>query len=321
MNAIFKNLITIQSQKQSSTHTSYLIPHTFKLSTQYLPSLRTSVFSVSLWLILVFSAACDDATFTPTPARTLSGPTLAPTDTLVLENPTDVLFDEIEYEGQNDPTAAAMAPQSALPPLAVGTQPGAPDLPVNVEITAFDGVLLPGVMFPSVDRRPGVLLLASTLDEWGDFPSRLHNAGFTLLLMTVREGTPLLDFSLMMQALSSGDADPASLAVIGAGRGADIALLGCAGDLLCDTMVLLSPSGDSALLNAMPAINPRPIMLVASEDDSTSYSSIQALQTAASGEVLFQPFTSAGIGTQMLTNRPDLGDLIIAWLNRQIGPP
>jgi len=307
---ILARSVNILNHRPFSTHTSYLIPHTFKLVTRY-----------SLLVTILLLASCDDATFTPTPARTLSGPTLEATDTLALPTPTDVLFDEIEYEGQNDPTAAAMAPQSALPPLAVGTQPSAPDLPVNVEITAFDGVLLPGVMFPSLDRRPGVLLLASTLDEWGDFPSRLHNAGFTLLLMTVREGTPLLDFSLMMQALSSGDADPASLAVIGAGRGADIALLGCAGDLLCDTMVLLSPSGDSALLNAMPAINPRPLMLVASEDDSTSYSSIQALQTAASGEVLFQPFTSAGIGTQMLTNRPDLGDLIIAWLNRQIGPP
>src|SRR5690606_1277356 len=139
---------------------------TFKLVTRY-----------SLLATILLLASCDDATFTPTPARILSGPPLEATDTLALPTPTDVPFDDIEYEGQNDPTAAAMAPQSALPPLAVGTQPSAPDLPVNVEITAFDGALLPGVMFPSLDRRPGVLLLASTLDEWGDFPSRLHNAG------------------------------------------------------------------------------------------------------------------------------------------------
>lgn len=268
--------------------------------------------------------ACDSIlppAVDPTTERTLTGPTIAASETLGFEQPTDIPFDEPDY-GQNDPTAAALAPGAALPPLAVGTAPASQsNLPVSVEITAMDGSMLQGDLFQGgANRLPGILLLSETLDDWGNFPVKLHDAGFTVLVMGLRDGA-LLDFPVMMQALSSGEADPASLAVVGAGGGADLALLGCAGDMLCDTVVLLSPSGDSALPNAMSAYNPRSLMLVASEDDSIAYPAIQALQAAASGEVLFQPFASAGSGGQMLTNRPDLGDLIISWLTRQIGRP
>jgi hypothetical protein len=59
--------------------------------------------------------------------------------------------------------------------------------------------------------------------------------------------------------------------------------------------------------------------MVASQDDTISYPAIQALQSLNRGEVLLQPFASAGRGTDILKNRPDLIDLIVAWMQRQIG--
>lgn len=264
----------------------------------------------------------DTPTVTPSPS--LSGPTIAPTATFFAQQPTDIPFDEF-YEGQNDPTAAALAPGAALPPLEVGSTPGTPAASAGVrvvEVTALDGGLLRGQLYQGGDvRQPGVLLLAGAGDEWSGFAAQLYEAGFTVLVMPLREPAPLLDFPILLQALSSGEADPASLGVIGAGRGADVALLGCAGDLLCDTVVLLSPTGDPALPNAMPAFNPRPLLLAASEDDATAFAAAQSIQAAATGEVIVQPFTSAGSGTAMLANRPDLAGLIIQWLQRHIGAP
>ena len=89
---------------------------------------------------------------------------------------------------------------------------------------------------------PGLLMLASDRTAWGDFPMKIHEAGYTVLAVNVRQDAPASDFTVMIQSLNTGEADPARLAVMGADTGADAALKGCAGDLLCDAVVLLSPS-------------------------------------------------------------------------------
>ena len=93
-------------------------------------------------------------------------------------------------------------------------------------------------------------------------------------------------------------------------------LRGCAAGQVCDTVVLLSPLDETP--DVMARYNPRPLMLVASEEDTESYAVVQALNDAATGDKLLQSFVSAGRGTAMLANRPDLGNLIIEWLQRQL---
>jgi hypothetical protein len=186
-------------------------------------------------------------------------------------------------------------------------------------VTAEDGTQLSGDLYQSgAVRLPGVLLLVSDNSAWGDFPNKLYQAGFTVLVVSPRDNAALADFRVLMQALTSGEADPGHLAVIGAGSGADVTLLGCAGELLCKTIVLLSPSGGRAGLDAIQGFNPRPIFLSASKDDPDSYNAMLALGRAAKGELLVQPFDNAGHAADMLRNRPDLGDLIIRWLKRQL---
>ncbi len=279
-------------------------------------------FRLAPLLIALLLAACDSLlppSPTPTVGRVISGVTIEPSATFFPRQPTYVPFDEY-LAGQNDPTAAALPAGGALPPLVVGSTLQTEGTPApskhTIQITAMDGAQLPGDFYVTPgERLPGVLLLAPDRTAWGDFPAALNAAGFAVLSMDLREGA-LLDFTVMLQALNSGDADPANLAVIGANAGADVALLGCAGDMLCDAAVLLSPSGDPALVNAMPAYNPRPILLAASEDDAAAFAAITAIQTAASGSVQFQPFTNAGSGAVMLVNRPDFADLLIAWLRQ-----
>lgn len=270
---------------------------------------------VVLWLLAAaLLAACgplDVAAPTLTPTPGLSGPAIAASPDLFLGPPTEGPPPQ-EGVGFSDPTAAAQPNQGALPPRALE---GASSGGQSIEIVALDGALLTGTLYQtSADRQPGVLLLANT--DWGDFPAQLSAAGFTVLAMGLREGGDERDVEAMIEALVSGAADPAHLAVVGASQGADMALRGCAINPACDTVVLLSPLDEAALLNALTQFNPRPIMLVASEEDADSYAVARALEAAATGDRLFQPFVQAGHGTAVLNNRPDLGQLMIAWLQQ-----
>lgn len=265
-------------------------------------------------------AACDTILPPPTltPTMLLSGPTIEASATLDLRQPTNVSFDAVVATG--NATVAALPADSVVPPVVVGT-PAANSFGSPVIITAQDGTLLNGTFYQRMDgiRRPGVLMIGPDINAWGDLPVRIFNANFTVLVMPLREGNAQIDFTVMLQALTSGDADPARLAVIGSAAGADATLIGCASDQLCDTAVLLSPSTSPAMQQAMGAFSPRTVLMVASQDDTISYPAVQALQPLNRGEVLVQPFASAGRGTDILANRPDLIDLIVAWLQRQIG--
>jgi hypothetical protein len=279
------------------------------LGTDTIYRVRTLIL-ISLLLIL---AACAEAVPTLTPIATLTGPTLEPSPTVILR----AVRDEPEvsvYEGLNNPTAAALAPGAAMPPLVVtgGPLSGARQA---IEVTATDGTMLLGDFYANTTvLAPGLLLLAPERSSWGDFPQRLYDAGYTVLVMDMRTAAAPDDFQVMLQTLINGGADPARVGVIGAWAGADMALVGCAKDLICDVIGLLSPSNDPALVAAMPEINPRSLFLTASQEDVESFETLTAIQAAATGEVLLQPFQQAGSGTAILQNRPDLGDLIIAWL-------
>jgi hypothetical protein len=270
---------------------------------------------VGFFVVLLLLAACDDTSVTPTPEQTLSGPTLEPSPTF---NPQQRQEDQIpeEFIGISDPTAAALAPLAAMPPLGIeGFTDGDRQ---SVEVTASDGALLVGEMYMGMAvRQPGVLLLSPDRTAWGDFPAQLHNAGFTVLVLGMRELNRVEDLEAAIQSLSQS-ALPDKLGMIGAGQGADTALIGCAGEGLCKALVLLSPSDSPALLDAMGRYNPRPIFLAATQEDTPSFNGITAIQGVTTGENFFQPLTQAGYGTALLENRPDLGGLIVQWLQQYL---
>lgn len=271
---------------------------------------------LAILLALALLTGCDPQVPPPTPTRALSAPTLAPSAQPFLGPPSEIPPDVIEASGQSDPTAAALPAQAALPPLAIGT-PGQDAQPV--EITADDGVLLPAVLYQHTElRMPGILILGVDLGGWGEFPGQLKSAGFTVLVAALREGAGAADVRVMLEALTSGMADPGRIAVIGASEGADLALVGCAATPVCDAAVLLSPLRQQPLLDALSLFNPRPLLQVVTQEDAESFSTAQALDAAASGDRLLQAVGNAGRGTAILLNRPDAGALIIQWLQQHL---
>ncbi len=273
-------------------------------------------------LALIALAACDVAEPpTPTPTRQFTAPTLEPTEPFFANGPpTEAPPDVLTGPGQNDPTAAALPNRDggALPPLPVGTASADGQ---GVDITSEDGTLLNGMLLQRTggEREPGVLLLATDRLSWGNFPARIHEAGYTVLVMELRPEGSVDDIHTILQAMTTGIADPARIAVIGASQGADIALLGCAETQLCTTLVLLSPLDETAARGATPLLSTVPMMAIASQEDVESFSVAETVINGLSGDKLLQPLEQAGRGTAILANRADVADLVLTWLNRTLG--
>jgi hypothetical protein len=281
--------------------------------TQTTPNKRKLIARWSLLLAAFFLASCagDFPTITPTPS--LTGPTLEASATV---NPLpfpSIVPGENYFENYFDPTAAGLAPGAQLPPERVGT-PVPSQLFQEIVLNAMDGTPMFGDLYQQSERVPGVLLITRNRLDWGTLPEQLYQAGYTVLTMDIRSNAGLEDFEVMLQALSSGIADPGRLVVMGGDEGADLAMIGCATDLLCDAVALLSPIGRDTLLNAMITYNPRPILLAASEQTQEAFLTIQALQAAATGNATYQTFQDTSSGAQIVQAHTELIDVIIGWV-------
>jgi hypothetical protein len=275
-----------------------------------------------LLLLLISLSACDDLVGAP-PTLTLTPniPPLRATVTVNIAPPTELPndFSNLPFSGVNNPTAAAAPNESGVDPDMTLAPEFRPEL---LMIEAAGGGTLNGELYRAEgEGLPGVVIVTTRFDEWQGFPLTLRNAGFTVL--TIESRIPALpgDFTAMLDTLiADRSVNGVRVGVIGAESGADIAFIGCSQDARCKTAVLLTPVDRPALLTAMGGFNPRPLLVSASQNDNEAAQTAQELRLAATGEALFQPFEDAGRGAQILSNRPDMEQLIIDWLNRYLVP-
>ena len=275
-------------------------------------------------LLILALAACDSLSPEPptlTPTRALSAPTLQPSPVVFALPPTEIPAD-FDLPGSNNPIAAALPANSNLPPAAIGTPDGTTGFQ-TIQIPLADGRLLAGNLYENapiqleqgvmVQRLPGLLIIGAGLDAWGILPAQLRDAGYTVLVMDLDDAVNTKDFSAVLHAfIETNSVYPALIGVIGASRGADRALIGCAVELLCDAAVLLSPIGQNTLSNIIADYNLRPLLVIASSEDAASYNTAGALSTW--GNVTFQAYENAGHGVELLTNQPDIAGVILTWL-------
>jgi len=115
--------------------------------------------------------------------------------------------------------------------------------------------------------------------------------------------------------------DGTRVAAVGASIGANLALIGCSTSDFCGTAVLLSPGLDYRGVTteaAMTQMGERPVLLVASEEDTYSAQSSRTLADAAQGVHELMMYSGAGHGTRMFRAQPDLVDAILNWLNTHL---
>jgi len=267
-------------------------------------------------LLLSLLVACDVLPQQPTltPTRDLSAPTLAPSPTVNILNSQELYGDSIA-DGQNNPTAAALPNTGALPPFAAGThEPGGS---ATVQIVLQNGEIVVGDLYETsnaLHRSPGVLLIGRDRLAWGLLPAQLFAADFSVLVVDTPASPRPADFDVLLTSLSElGPVDPAHIAVVGAQDAADLSLLGCAITAICDAVVLLSPRSRDTLLNVLPNYNPRPMLVIAGQDDTASFQVALALAGTFGAGSQFIDYPS-GSGTDLLSINPDLNTRIITWL-------
>lgn len=116
------------------------------------------------------------------------------------------------------------------------------------------------------------------------------------------------------------EVDEEKTAVIGASVGSNMALALGVDKTAVQTTILLSPGLDYVGVTTddlIDAYGNRPLLIVASQEDSYSADSSQTLADSATSATL-QLYDGAGHGTTMLTREPALSELILDWLNTHL---
>ena len=105
--------------------------------------------------------------------------------------------------------------------------------------------------------------------------------------------------------------------MIGESRSADLAMLGCAVNTLCDALALFSPKSSETLLNMIPSLGARPLWLTASRSDSESHAAALSLAQALGDQAQLVEVDS-GRGADLLNAEPGLADRLVSWFVLQL---
>ena len=279
-------------------------------------------------LICLFFAACQSTTISETQT---SLPTLTPTIRLS-PTPEPTMISDRASSVTSSPTEDVVPEFTASPEpeLAESIIKG-----VREEIKASDGLNLVGTYYAPIDIPPpwpGVILLhmlGRDRSSWDDYARQLTSAGYAVFALDMRGhgdtggavdwGLAGNDIQQVWNNLSTKtDIDPDRMALVGASIGANMALVAGANEAGARTVVLLSPGLDYAGVTteaAMVAYGDRPVLIVASQEDTYAANSSRNLEEAAIGEARLVMYQNAGHGTHMLVSEAGLGELIIEWLD------
>lgn len=252
------------------------------------------------------------------------------------------------------PTATPLPPLVTVstftpPPVATATQttPRAsplplptPSEPLNLTITASDQAQLAATFYPPITAKaPSVLLLhmlggCSCRKDWDPFARELQKRGFAALALDLRghgdspgpedwvkksPGDVLAAWDVLTHR---PEVDQKSSAIIGASIGANLALIVGANNPDVVAVVALSPGEDYQGLRPLGVLGnfalppARLVLLVASAEDTYSYSGVQKMATQFP-TLQTQYLANAGHGTAMLSDAAFV-EFLFNWLDRHV---
>ena len=187
--------------------------------------------------------------------------------------------------------------------------------------------------FPSNNSPPwpGVILLHmlhGDQSQWEDFPQQLTEEGFAVLSMDIRGhgntgGEMNWDLAISDQQqvwnyfAARQEIDQDQIAFVGASVGANLALVASSNEPSVRTAVLLSPGLNYAGVKTQAAINSigdRPVLIVASQEDTYAADSSTILYESAVADSQLIMYQEAGHGTFMFRAEPGLTQAIADWL-------
>ena len=272
---------------------------------------RWTTFSLWLALALLLSGCTSELPWrTPRAPASTPFPTVPPSPRPGLVTSDELYRDDERTLGETRSDHASLPVGAVLPPAPSG------DAPNGVSVVLDARTVLRGQLYQAENQpQPGILILGPELAAWDGFPRRLSQAGFVVLVIEAPAATQARQIELLLQSLIAIVAvDAGRIGVVGEGAAADLALLACAVNSLCDALALLSPTARDTSLNMLASYGARPLLLAASRADAASWATSTRLQRAAVGEVVLLE-TDGGSGPGLLRSLPGTGDQLIAWLS------
>lgn len=278
----------------------------------------------SLLLSMIFLAACSrllaTPTSTPLPTHTPVPPSATPLPVTITPSPAVA-------------TATGSAATRAVPPVASTPLP-TPSPAVDFNFNAPDGAKIAVTYYPPIVRpAPAALLLhmlGRNKGDWEAFAKTLQKQGWAVMAMDLRGHGASAgpadwtkspgDVEAAMKVLAARpEVDPNRTAIVGASIGSNLALIAGAADSRISAVAALSPGLDYMGLKPGDTIDKfgdRPVLLVASEDDSYSAEAVKQLAPKLIGGKA-KIFTNAGHGNAMFSDAT-LEPTLVDWLNTNV---
>ncbi len=204
----------------------------------------------------------------------------------------------------------------------------------DVSLTTSDGVKL-HARTESADGSSRGVVLVHMLDrnagDWDMFAGKLARSGLNTIAVDLRgHGSSAMagqelsptDFQNMLHDVNAAaawlrDHGVSEISCVGASIGANLCLQAGAANADVVNVVLLSPGLNYKGITTPPALKEygnRPLLIVASEEDTTSSHASGLLLERAQGQVHFEALQGAGHGTRMLNRDGGLEGLVQSWL-------
>jgi pimeloyl-ACP methyl ester carboxylesterase len=293
--------------------------------------LTRSISALAIILLIIVISGCDIPGDTPAAPSQTPYTGVPPSQTISPIMPTAFNPESGNVDAQGFTPRAPDVSDSTLS-LTVTPTPAPTEANIPVQFPMGDGLIITGRYYGAPSKpAPTVLLLHgfnSGKEAWRLFAAQLQLAGNNVLSIDLRgygETGGSVDWVKAAQdipaVLDRLNAFPGvaanRISVIGADIGASAALSGCAGSLVCRSLVLISPALENqglSISDTMSKYGSRPVLIVASRGDKPSGADSSALDKLAQGSHSLQLFDGTAHSMALLTAQPDLPGQIIEWL-------
>jgi predicted acyl esterase len=207
----------------------------------------------------------------------------------------------------------------------------------DITLTTSDGVQLAARFYApeNLNADTAVLILVHEAyrdsSSWDGFHTAALENGYAVIALDLRghgqsEGDLVFDEAMdrdidavMEWIRTTPDLNGDRIIIAGASVGANLALRAGARYPQINTLVLLSPGlmyWEIGTENAILDYGRRPLLLVASENDAYSATSVRKLNELGRGYDKLVIYPGAEHGTEMIRSQPDLSDLIFNWFEQ-----
>lgn len=202
----------------------------------------------------------------------------------------------------------------------------------DVTLKTDDGRTIHALTDKVAGSKRGVVLVhmeGRSAADWGTLQERLARADMNVVAPDLRGhgksgSTPPADteFPAMIAEVRSSVAwlraqGVTEVSCIGAALGANLCLQAAVSDPGIGNVVAMSPSFNVKGVtsgDAVKAYGDRPLLLVASNDDTNAARAATTLEKVATGQKHVELYSGAGYGMQLLTRAPALEGLVLSWV-------